>query len=80
MTFTLRVRVEAEEDLLQACEWYASRKTGLGERLLDATDVLLQRIVAHPTQWAEGYRGVRRAKSHVFLSLFIILSKTLSWR
>lgn len=62
MSFTLRVRDEAEEDLLQACEWYAARKSGLGERLLDAADLLLARISQHPEQWAEGYRGVRRAK------------------
>lgn len=62
MKFTLQVRAEAEEDLLQACAWYASRKLGLGNRLLDATDQLLERIVAHPEQWAAGYRAVRRAK------------------
>jgi plasmid stabilization system protein ParE len=61
MSFTLRVRDEAEEDLLQGCEWYAIRRSGMGDRLLDAIDLLLQRIAAHPEQWAEGFRGIRRA-------------------
>jgi toxin ParE1/3/4 len=62
MTFTLKVREEAEEDLLQACEWYDSRKAGLGDRLLDQVEILFERIRVHPEQWPEEFHGIRRAR------------------
>lgn len=62
MTFTLKVREEAEVDLLQACEWYDSQQARLGDRLLDQVETLFDRITAHPEQWAEEFRGIRRAR------------------
>lgn len=62
MNFTLKVRAEAEEDLLQVCEWYDCRQARLGDRFLDAAAAVLDRICSTPEQWAEEFRGIRRAR------------------
>jgi len=48
VTRVLRVRPEAEEELLAAAEWYEARKPGLGAELVAAVDEALERIVDAP--------------------------------
>lgn len=48
MTRVLRVRLEAEEELLAAAEWYEARKPGLGAELLAAVDEAFEQIVESP--------------------------------
>jgi plasmid stabilization system protein ParE len=44
----LRVRPEAEDELLAAADWYEARKPGLGADLVAAIDEALDRIVESP--------------------------------
>ncbi|HUQ07847.1 MAG TPA: type II toxin-antitoxin system RelE/ParE family toxin [Kofleriaceae bacterium] len=48
MKRALRVRPEAEEELLAAAEWYEGRKLGLGVDLVAAVDEVLERLVSAP--------------------------------
>lgn len=48
MTRVLRVRPEAEEELLAAAEWYEARKPGLGAELVAAVDEAVEQIVELP--------------------------------
>ena len=48
VTRVLRVRPEAEEELLAAAEWYEARKPGLGAELVAAVDEALERILEAP--------------------------------
>ena len=73
MTRGLRVRPEAEEELLAAAEWYESRKLGLGAELVAAVDEALERIVENPFAspiWRAGiphrFHPVRRFPYIVF--------------
>jgi plasmid stabilization system protein ParE len=57
VTRVLRVRPEAEEELLAAAEWYEARKPGLGAELVAAVDEALERIAETPLaspMWREG--------------------------
>lgn len=44
VTRSLRVRPEAEEELLAAAEWYETRKPGLGAELVAAVDEAVEQI------------------------------------
>jgi toxin ParE1/3/4 len=44
----LRVRPEAEQELLAAAEWYEERKPGLGVELVAAVDEALLRLAENP--------------------------------
>ena len=44
----LRVIDEAEQDLLEAMEWYEARRTGLGDALSDAYEDALRSIARSP--------------------------------
>jgi len=57
----LLVRPLAEQDLLEAQQWYESRRPGLGAEFRSAIDGVLGRIGANPKQYPAVYRGVRRA-------------------
>jgi hypothetical protein len=48
----LRVIDEAEQDLLEAMEWYEARRAGLGDELSDAYEDALRSIVRSPTSFA----------------------------
>jgi plasmid stabilization system protein ParE len=57
VTRTLRVRPEAEEELLAAAEFYEARKPGLGAELVAAVDEALERIADAPlasSVWRDG--------------------------
>jgi len=48
VTRALRVRPEAEQELLAAAEWYETRKPGLGVELVAAVDEALHQLVDNP--------------------------------
>src|SRR5687768_15564236 len=48
----LRVIDEAEQDLLEAMEWYEARRTGLGDEFSEAYEAGLRSIVRSPTSFA----------------------------
>jgi plasmid stabilization system protein ParE len=52
---------EANEDLLEAREWYDNIRTGLGQRFALAIEATLEAIAEHPMRFPVVYRGRRRA-------------------
>jgi plasmid stabilization system protein ParE len=61
MTFVVRLRAEAENDLQNAAIWYESQRSRLGHDFLDAVEELFTRISESPLQFPILYRGTRRA-------------------
>ena len=61
MTFVLRLRPEAEQDLLDAATWYEQRRESLGHQFLDEAVASLGAIGKAPSMYPQVYRNVRRA-------------------
>ena len=61
MTAELIIAPEAEQDLLQAYEWYEDRRRGLGDEFLDCVDACIQGICRMPLLYAKVYEEFRRA-------------------
>lgn len=61
MSYTLRVRPEAEEDLAEARRWYEGRRAGLGDEFLESAEEVLNRLERMPEIHAVVYKGVRKA-------------------
>jgi plasmid stabilization system protein ParE len=61
MTFVIRLRVEAENDIHDASVWYESQRLLLGHDFLDAVETAFSRISENPLQFPILYRGTRRA-------------------
>lgn len=53
MTYALRVRPEAELDMLEAYAWYEDRKPTLGAEFLSAIEACLEAIRRHPLAHAK---------------------------
>jgi plasmid stabilization system protein ParE len=52
---------EAEQDLLEAYDWYEKRRPGLGEEFLSCVDACLERIRRTPEMHAKVHEDFRRA-------------------
>jgi plasmid stabilization system protein ParE len=61
MTFVVRLRAEAENDIQDAAVWYESQRVRLGHDFLDAIEASFTRISENPLQFPVLYRGTRRA-------------------
>jgi len=61
MNLPLIVRPEAERDLAEAHDWYASRVRGLGSEFLLAIDAALSSIQRTPELYPIVYENLRRA-------------------
>jgi plasmid stabilization system protein ParE len=73
LTRKLRVRPEAEEEILAAAAWYESRRPGLGADLVAAVDEAFDELQESATRdpvWREGFpyhkRSVRRFPYLIF--------------
>lgn len=60
MAFNLIVRLEAEQDLSAAFQWYEGRRTGLGHDFLLQVDAGFRFLERTPFIFPEIYRGIRR--------------------
>lgn len=60
MAFNLIVRLEAEQDLYAAFQWYEGRRTGLGHDFLLQVDAGFRFLERTPLVFPEIYRGIRR--------------------
>ena len=58
---TLRLRPEAQSDMLEAAHWYEDREPGLGSVLIAAIDDALVRIEAGPLRYPKRHKRLRRA-------------------
>lgn len=66
MSWTVRVRPEAELDLLIAASWYEAQRTQLGTEFLEELSVLVASLAENALFYAEVLDGVRRAFAHRF--------------
>src|SRR6056297_731172 len=61
MTYTVRLRDEAERDLQEAASWYESQKPGLGDDFLDTVLEMTRSIEQSPLSFPVVHRGTHRA-------------------
>jgi plasmid stabilization system protein ParE len=66
MNLRIRLRPEAESDLLEAYQWYERQRAGLGDRFLEAVEEIFVRIQADPEFYVAAVRNVRRGKVRTF--------------
>jgi len=79
MTYDIRLREEAENDLTEASTWYQQQQPGLGHEFLDEVLSLLQSIQERPLSFPIIYRETRRAltKKFPFCVFYRIQSSTI---
>lgn len=61
MTFELFIKLEAEQDLLNAVTWYNSKRKGLGNEFILSVEACLNQIKRNPDLFQIQYRNLRRA-------------------
>ena len=66
MTFEVRLRPEAEEDLAEEAVWYEEQLLGLGHQFLDEVLHAFSAIVESPLMYPIVHRNTRRALIHRF--------------
>jgi len=54
-------RPEAEDELIEAVDWYESRSQGLGAELLRCVDACVERIIRQPESYPVVHRKTRMA-------------------
>jgi plasmid stabilization system protein ParE len=54
-------RPEAEDEVLEAREWYETRRSGLGKEFAQAVDEIVNRIVENPLVYQRADKDTRRA-------------------
>jgi plasmid stabilization system protein ParE len=60
MSWLLLVRPRAEQDLVEARDWYEERVPGLGDDFLHEVSKVMELLVADPERPPFYYRGFRR--------------------
>ena len=78
MTLAVVFRPEAQDDLLQARDWYERQQPGLGAAFGVALDEAVVRIQAMPLMYAMVLRDIRRGKLRTFP--YLIYYRVLSDR
>jgi len=66
VTFEVRLRPEAEQDLSDAASWYEQQQQGLGYEFIDEALAVLSTIAESPLLYPDVHRGTRRAIMHRF--------------
>ena len=61
MTRQVVFRPEAEDEVLEAREWYEARRSGLGKEFAQAVDEMVSHIVETPLAYQRAHRDTRRA-------------------
>ena len=61
VTFDVRVRPEAEQDMTEAALWYEQQQRGLGQEFLDEALAVFTRLDEAPLGYELVHRSVRRA-------------------
>jgi plasmid stabilization system protein ParE len=64
--YAVRFRPEVPNDIADACRWYESHGSGLGERFVRELNATVSRIAIAPETYAKGEREVRSARMHRF--------------
>lgn len=63
----LRVRPEAELDVLESATWYNEAEVGLGEAFVSAVQDAYSRVERGPLHYQTIFGDVRMARTHRFL-------------
>jgi plasmid stabilization system protein ParE len=66
VSWVVRLRPEAELDLLFAAGWYEAQRPGLGARFTQEMADLAAMLADNAMMYPEIFEGVRRALSHRF--------------
>ena len=76
----LIVRPEAEEELIEAIDWYEARNPGLGGDFLRCVDACFQRILRFPEAYPVVHRSTRMAivRRFPFLVLYRSIDDTIA--
>lgn len=61
MTFDVRIRPEAEQDMTEAASWYEQHQRGLGQDFLDEALAVFMRLAESPFGYELVHRSARRA-------------------
>lgn len=61
MTFEVRIRPEAEQDMTEAASWYEQQQRGLGRDFLDEALAVFMRLAESPLGYELVHRSARRA-------------------
>jgi plasmid stabilization system protein ParE len=61
VTFEVRLRPGAEQDLADAAAWYGEQRQGLGHEFLDEVLTMLSSIAETPLMYPNVHRNTRRA-------------------
>lgn len=79
VTAAIIVQPEAETDLDEAFQWYATRREGLGRELLDEVGRAFERIAESPMRPRSLYRGTRRIRLARFpnIVLYVMIRDTV---
>ena len=66
MTVEVRLRPEAEQDLVDSATWYEGQRSGLGLEFLQEAQAVLSSIAERPLSYPMVHRTARRALLHRF--------------
>lgn len=66
MTWRVRVRPEAELDLLVAAGWYEAQRSGLGAEFIEDLSLLVASLAENALLYADLLEGVRRVFARRF--------------
>jgi plasmid stabilization system protein ParE len=61
VTFEVRIRPEAEQDMTEAASWYEQQQRGLGQDFLDEALAVFMRLAETPLGYGLVHRSGRRA-------------------
>jgi len=78
MSLPIILRPQAEADLKDARDWYATQSPGLEIAFAESVDHVLERIAAMPQKYAVVFRDLRRGKLRRFP--YVIYYRVLSDR
>jgi plasmid stabilization system protein ParE len=73
-------RPEAEDELIEAIDWYEARSPGLGAELLRCVDACVERIIRQPESYPIVHRGTRMGivRRFPYLVLYRISDEVIS--
>lgn len=66
MSFRLRIRRAAREDIRSARDWYDRQSLGLGDRFGEELDAAIALVEERPLMYRIIYRDMRRAMTRRF--------------
>ncbi|HLJ73174.1 MAG TPA: type II toxin-antitoxin system RelE/ParE family toxin [Thermoanaerobaculia bacterium] len=66
MTFRVRIRASARDDIREAFDWYDHQSAGLGDRFVGELDHVFERLTTDPRIYQVVHKEVRRALTRRF--------------